>query len=74
MGGTAAGCVYFLAAGKLTEESLQANHAGHKAIKVNGQLAAGVAGSDTVLDLVIQSEAYETGKPRISKQMCACVC
>lgn len=41
---------------ELTEEGLQADHAGHKAIKVNGQLAAGIAGDNDVLHLIVESE------------------
>lgn len=41
----------------LTEEGLQADHAGHEAVKVNGQLgAAGVAGNDAVLHLLVEPE------------------
>lgn len=41
---------------ELTEEALQADHAGHKAIKVDGQLAAGIAGDNDVLHLIVESE------------------
>jgi len=40
----------------LTKQSLQADHTGHKAVKINGQLAAGVAGDDALLHLVIECE------------------
>lgn len=40
----------------LTEQSLQADHTGHKAIEINGQLAAGVAGDNAVLHLIVEHE------------------
>lgn len=46
----------------LTEQGLQADHTGHEAIKVNGQLAAGVADDNAMLHLIVEHETWRHRK------------
>lgn len=46
----------------LTEQGLQADHTCHKSIKIDGQLAAGVAEDNTLMHLIVELETWRHGK------------